>query len=335
MEFLDTDGMVNNIDRFPVNNFIILNIIAIDIQKRKSFKRNYFYMIKFSVIDAPSILGLKPSGVEFLPEALKKVGFIDKLHAEYCGRIKVPAYNFERDESTLLLNPYSIRDFSFHLAERVAFIRKKERFPVVLGGDCSILIGCMLALRREHKYGLFFIDGHADFYQPEAEPNGEVASMELAIISGRGPNILTDIDGLKPLVLDEDIVAFGYRDREEQRRYKSQDIQKTSINLFCLEKVRKLGIAKAAGKAISIFKKNQREKFWIHLDADVLNCEIMPAVDYLLPDGFQWNELSFLLKELMKTGMAVGITITIFNPNLDPEGLIAEKLAEAIIAGLR
>jgi arginase len=112
----------------------------------------------------------------------------------------------------------------------------KEQFPIVLGGDCSILIGCMLALRRLGKYGLFFIDGHADFYQPEAEPNGEVASMELAIVSGSGPSILTDIDGLKPLVQDKDIIAFGYRDTEEQKEYASQDIQETSINAFTLNR---------------------------------------------------------------------------------------------------
>ena len=39
--------------------------------------------------------------------------------------------------------------------------------------------------------------------------------MELAVISGRGPEILTNIDGLKPLVRDEDIVVFGYRDSEQ------------------------------------------------------------------------------------------------------------------------
>src|SRR5215467_3784234 len=35
---------------------------------------------------------------------------------------------------------------------------------------------------------------------------GEVADMELAIVSGRGPDVLTNIGGLKPLVRDEDIV---------------------------------------------------------------------------------------------------------------------------------
>ena len=196
----------------------------------------------------------------------------------------------------LLLNPHSIKEFSLRLAEKVAEVRRKGQFPVVLGGDCSILIGCMLALRRLGKYGLFFIDGHADFYQPEAEPKGEVASMELAIVSGRGPSVLTDIDGLKPLVQDEDIIAFGYRDTEEQQEHGSQDIRETSINAFDLEQVRTLGSATVAQQAIERLQKNQLNGFWIHLDADVLDDAIMPAVDYRLPGGLQWSELSAVLE---------------------------------------
>lgn len=291
-------------------------------------------MPQFTVIDAPSILGLKPTGVEILPEALKNAGLIRGLQAEYAGRVEAPPYKSERDKSTLVLNPHSIKEFSLRLAEKVAEARRKDRFPVVLGGDCSILIGCMLALRRSGKYGLFFIDGHADFYRAEAEPNGEVASMELAIVSGRGPSVLTDIDGLKPFVQDEDIIAFGYRDTEEQKEHGSQDIRETGINAFELEQVRVLGSAAVARQAVERLQRNQLNGFWIHLDADALDDAIMPAVDYRLPGGLQWNELSAVLGVLMASGQAVGITITIFNPRLDPDGSIAGKFSRSIIAGL-
>ncbi len=172
-------------------------------------------MSHFAVIDAPSILGLKPNGVERLPEALKAAGLLAGLNAEYAGRVEPLPYNPRRDPETLILNPDALRAYALRLAAAVAGVLQQGKFPLVLGGDCSNIIGVMLALRRAGRYGLVFIDGHADFYQPEAEPNGEVASMDLAIVSGRGPAVLTDIDGLKPLVRDEDIVAFGYRDAEE------------------------------------------------------------------------------------------------------------------------
>ncbi|MCL4301932.1 MAG: arginase family protein [Anaerolineae bacterium] len=291
-------------------------------------------MPQFAVVEAPSILGLSPTGVETLPEALKNAGLIQGLQAEYAGRVDVPPYQSTRDKATLLLNPHSIKAFSLRLAEKVAAVRRKGQFPVVLGGDCSILIGCMLALRRLGQYGLFFIDGHADFYQAEAEPNGEVASMELAIVSGRGPSLLADIGGLKPLVRDEDIIAFGYRDSAEQREHGSQDIRATSINAFDLEQLRASGVIPMVQQAMGKLQKNQLDGFWIHLDADVLDDAIMPAVDYRLAGGLQWDELSALLGVLMASGQAVGITITIFNPTLDADGSIASKFTQSLIAGL-
>jgi arginase len=291
-------------------------------------------MSHFVVIDAPSVLGLRPTGVEHLPQALKAAGLHTGLNAEYAGRIEPLPYDPQRDPATLIRNPDALRAFSLQLAEAVAGVLRQNKFPIVLGGDCSNIIGIMLALRRAGRYGLFFIDGHADFYQPEAEPNGEVASMDLAIVSGRGPSVITDIDGLKPLVRDEDIVAFAFRDAGQQREYGSQDIRTTGIQSFDLEQVRALGITAAAEQAIGRLRKNDLGGFWIHLDADVLNDEIMPAVDYRLPGGLEWRELSALLKSLMSSGRAVGMNVGIFNPALDEDGSIARGLVSCLVAGL-
>lgn len=255
-------------------------------------------MPQFAIIDAPSILGLRSTGVEHLPEALRAAGLLTELRDEYAGRVSSLPYNPKRDKSTLLLNPDAIRVFSLQLAEKVIFVLNNKQFPVVLGGDCSILIGNLLALKRigSCRYGLFFIDGHSDFYQPEASPTGEVADMELAIVSGRGPDILTNIDGLKPLVRDEDIVVFGCRDEEQAASYGSQNIHETNIHVFDLEQVRKSGITRAASMAIEKLMNDDLVGFWIHLDVDVLDKVIMPAVDYHLDGGLCFSDLSELLK---------------------------------------
>jgi len=293
-------------------------------------------LAQFTVIDAPSILGLRPTGVQCLPEAFKAAGLISKLRAEYGGQVFPLDYNPERDKSTLLLNPDSIRVFSLQLADAVTSVLSKKRFPLVLGGDCSILIGNLLALRRLGKYGLFFIDGHADFYQPEASPTGEVADMDLAIVSGRGPDILTNIDGLKPLGQDQDVVVFGYRDAEQAASYGSQNIRDTKMHLFDLQYVRKTGtITVAASQAVEILVNDELDGFWIHLDADILDDSIMPAVDYRLGGGgLNFAELSELLKTLVSSGHAIGMDITIFNPQLDLDGSITRRFVSSIIRGL-
>ena len=108
---------------------------------------------------------------------------------------------------------------------------------------------------------------------------------------------------------DEDIVVFGYRDAEEQKKFGSQDVRETAIHAFDLERVRELGIAAAAELGIEKLAQNSLEGIWLHLDADVLNDDIMPAVEYRLADGLQWDELSAVLKVLMTSGQAVGLNI--------------------------
>ena len=143
-------------------------------------------------------------------------------------------YNYNRDGITKLLNPIAIKDYSIRLAETVKYVLHNNKFPIVLGGDCSIVIGNVLALRHLGRYGLFFIDGHADFYQPEESPTGEVADMDLAIVSGYGPD----------------------RDKTQSAQYGCQDIKNTTImNTIELTDVQRLGLKNAASSAIEKFLK--------------------------------------------------------------------------------
>jgi len=290
---------------------------------------------RFSIIEAPSILGLKPSGVEHLPEALKQAGLYEALGAEYAGRIEALPYSPERDKETQLLNPIGIRTFSLHLADMVGKVLESDRFPIVLGGDCSIILGNLLALSRIGRYGLCYIDGHADFYQPEASPTGEAADTALALASGRGPGVVTNPNSLKPLVRDEDTVVFGFRDAEEAARYGSQDVRATGMHVSDLPYIRSVGISSAAQRAVDHLTRDTLAGFWIHIDVDVLNDTIMPAVDYRLEGGLTFNELSSTLRILLASGKAAGIDVTIFNPTLDTDGSIARELTHSIVSGLR
>ncbi len=179
-----------------------------------------------------------------------------------------------------------------------------------------------------------FIDGHADFYQPEASSTGEVAEMELGLVTGRGPDILADIDGLKPLVRDEDVVVIGFRHAERAAAQGSRDVRETDIYVFDLQQIRTSGIAPAAEATVRLLETDELAGVWIHLDADVLDDAIMPAVDYRLEGGLSFSELSELLKRLLASGRAVGMTVTIFNPALDTDGRVARKFVSSVVAGL-
>ncbi len=289
-----------------------------------------------SVLDAPSGLGLGRVGVGELPAALRAAGLLEGIgDARYAGCVPVRPHTSHRDGPTGLLNPDGIRAFALDLAERLAFTLDLGHFPLVLGGDCSILLGSMLALRRRGRFGLFFLDGHADFYSPESEPNGEVASMELALTAGYGPAALSDIEGRSPLVREDDVVLFGCRDLEQAVADGSPDVRGTGMRVFDLAAVCALGARQAARQALAVLEAGGCEGFWVHLDADALHDDVMPAVDYRLPDGLWPEELEEVLGIVLATPLAVGMEVTIYNPALDsPQRAAARTLARAVTAAL-
>jgi arginase len=282
--------------------------------------------VSFTIVEAPSILGLSPSGVEDMPEALRRAGVHGRLGVRRTVRVEPPPYDERRDPDTGILNVAGLVDYTRRLADQVGAAVDRTERPLVIGGDCTILLGNLLALARRGKYGLLFLDGHADFYQPEANVNGQAASSELAFATGRGPDMLTRLDDCYPLVRDAHVVALGMRDAAEAAEYGSQPLP-AGLRAYGLPVLREMGAERAMRESIEYLRHQTVDGIWIHFDADVLDDEIMPAVDYRLPGGLSWKEAEQMLAAAIQSGMIVGMDVTIFNPRLDADGTIAESLA--------
>jgi arginase len=289
----------------------------------------------FAVVRAPSGLGLRAAGVERLGDALLGHGLARALGARMAADVAPPPASRLRDPVSGVLNGPEVAAYALALADAVGAVLDTGDVPLVLGGDCSILLGGALALRRHGRGGLLFLDGHADFYQPSAEPSGEAASMDLALATGHGPPAVGDLEGRAPLIRAEDAVVVGFRDAEEQARDGSQPLPSALVALD-LGAVRAVGAAAAAERALAhLTRPGAPEHFWVHVDADVLDDAIMPAVDYRQPGGLSPNELTTLLAVAMATGRVAGVEVTIYNPALDPDGTAGAALTGALARGLR
>ena len=144
-------------------------------------------MPRYAILEAPSALGHVPEhlGVERAPEVLLGAGLADGLAARRAGRVEAAGYSAERDPQTKVMNPQAISGYSSSLADAVAAVLDEGEFPVVLGGDCSVLLGTMLALRRRGRYGLLYIDGDADFYQPRGQSAARCSVSERSGVRNR------------------------------------------------------------------------------------------------------------------------------------------------------
>jgi arginase len=291
-------------------------------------------MPRYAIVEAPSALGHVPEhrGVERAPGVLLGAGLADGLAARRAGRVEAAGYSAGRDPGTQIMNPQAIRDYSTLLADAVTAVLGEGEFPVVLGGDCSILLGTMLALRRRGRYGLLHIDGDADYYQPEVNPlNGAASASDLAFATGRGPDVVTDIEGLRPLVRAEDVVVFASRDAADRERRGCQPLP-AGLLVVDRDRVRRLGADAAAREAVGYLARDggPEDGFWVHLDADVLDETIMQAVDDPRPDGLAWDEVVTALSIAVRSGRAVGLQVAIYNPDMDAGGANGRGLAATV-----
>ncbi len=285
------------------------------------------------ILLAPSILGLSPTGVELLGQTLLDNGLAKRLGITR-PVTEVPTLNHlyspERDKDTHCLNTKALQDFSAVLRKAVTRSVDGQHFPLVLGGDCSILLGIMPSLKQKGCYGLVFVDAHADFYEPERSTTGEVADMDLAIVTGRGPEALTNMEQLRPYVEDENVIQVGQRDQEETRRFGSQEIRDTPITCFGFDEIARNGIENVTAQVLQQMNKTGTEGFWLHYDLDVLADAINPAVEYRLPGGLSFEEAEYLVGNLLATGKIAGMSITIFNPSLDKDGRIGRDITDSL-----
>jgi arginase len=60
----------------------------------------------------------------------------------------------------------------------------------------------------------------------------------------------------------------------------------------------------------------------------------MPAVDFRLPGGLSPQELESVLKMALDSGRAVGIEVTIYNPDLDKDGSAGKLLTDVLVTAL-
>ncbi len=298
-------------------------------------------MRRIAVLDAPSNLGLRPPtatsvpGCAKAPGALRDQGLLTKLGARDAGCLTPPRYDpGDWRPGDGVAHAAEIAAYSRALADRIGAIIDGGEFPVVLGGDCSILIGAGIAMHRlgdavGGRIGLVFVDGHSDFRHPgNASYVGAAAGEDLALVTGRGQADLAAIESRRPYFRDIDVVVLGIRAQDEYRL----DLQAAGIVTRPVPALRAEGAARSAQWARDQLV--DCAGYWVHVDVDVLDPAVMPAVDAPDPGGIAFPELELLLTGLVESPHCLGVEITVFDPDYDPDGRYASEITSAVVGGL-
>ncbi|HEY0141251.1 MAG TPA: arginase family protein [Thermoanaerobaculia bacterium] len=286
-------------------------------------------MRTISLLGAPSNLGLKPyddsgraRGVVDAPRVFRELGLAQRLGARDCGDVAAPAYDYAHRRNSIR-NEASIARYSRALGDAVKRIRDDDHFALILGGDCSILLGTLLGCGEE--VGLAFLDGHCDFATPEISHTGGAAGMDLALAVGRGGSPLSRLRNGRPLIDESRVVALCRKDLADEPYYGDDSIRNSRVLDLPWE---------SAGAAEIALARLGDSPFVIHVDADVLDPEEMPAVDSPEPGGIQADELTRMLRTLARQPNAIALELTVYDPWLDEDRRCARLLADLLTSAL-
>ena len=298
-----------------------------------------------ALISAPSNLGLRPPqpgavpGTAKAPEALREAGLYSRLAADGAadagvvlpGRYVAGGYLAGGPPGQgQVRNQDAILEHAARLAARIRAQLDADRAPLVLGGDCSLLLAAGLALRPRGRYGLVHLDGHTDFRHPGNSTDcTSLAGEDLAAAVGLHWPAISAAGGAAPHFRPADTVHAGCRDDDEGLAEAGAVLGQ----VIPARRIRQDGAAATAETVLATVAASPLDGYWLHLDVDILDPACMPAVDSPAPGGLAPAELTALLAALAPR--ASGAQVTVFDPELDPGGQHAALLASILATGFQ
>jgi arginase len=285
-----------------------------------------------AIVGAPSNIGSapytdgEPRHVDWAPRILRGRDIVKRLGAIDLGDVVA-------SPSELVAprwggrNERELARYSRALARRVTSAIEHGRFTLVLGGDCTIVLGCLAGARRavDGPIGLVYVDAHSDFRTSVDARTGSAAAS-FALATGRGSARLLRSLGPGALVADRHAVLLSRRDLGDMSaadrlgRSEVLDLPLERIAAIGVEQVGRFALARMAGTS----------GFFIHVDVDVLDPVVMPAVGAPVSGGLLPDQLVALLSPLVAHSKALGIAFAVYDPALDPDRSSARQLIRII-----
>jgi len=292
---------------------------------------------KVGLIGDPYNVGWRGAGIDEGARALRDAGLVDKLKkvvSEVLDYGDIEVRLPPRDDSNpKLLNPRQVEAVCKALATKVHSTLEKGYFPLIIGGEDSVLMGIIEGFQRAlgTRIGLIYMDAHGDFNTPETTPSGLIGGMNVAITAGRGPKELVEMFGHSPLLPEENIVLYGTRELDAMEE---MALAESKVRVYTREKIREVGVENVV-KEILHDLEPKCNNIYVHVDLDVLDETAMSAQSLPVRDGLSMREFQETLQALVKSGKLCGMAIMVFNAAKDPNGVEARKVVRLIVDVLR
>ena len=279
----------------------------------------------------------RPANQARAASVLCEAGLLDAFehhHVACHGDLDLPVGDPARGP-TSLVNELALLAMTRALNERVGTAVTAGRLPIVYGGDCSTLLGIATGL-RDHigDFGLVFIDGHEDTMPLDVSEDGEAANTELGLLLGlTGRTLGGELGDRLPALRRDRLVVLGPRDDAWRRQFNVGTLADNGVWVAPLAEV--ADDPSGAGRRAIEQLAGQVDRWWLHIDLDVLDPVVFPAQG--LPDfpdepgGLTWDQLTDLVMALFTTeASCIGGSVAIYDPDQDPDRTGAAQIVAFI-----
>lgn len=293
------------------------------------------------ILEMPLDFGASRHGSDMGPSAIRLAGIKERLESlnhktfEHADIFQPQPQEYEQvgNPKAKYLKP--IVNACTKLAASVEEISSKGDFPLVLGGDHSIVLGTLAGLaasakKENKKIGVLYVDAHGDFNDTNTSPTGNIHGECLAASAGLGLPDLTNLYFEGQKVDPHNICFVGCRDLDPGEKVL---MKKTGVTVFTMSDIDRQGFSEIVKKVLKFFETHAD---WIHVsfDMDVLDPMYAPGTGIPLPGGLTNREALLLMEEMASIGKVKSAEIVEVNPILDVRNqtaILAVSLAARLL----
>lgn len=277
-----------------------------------------------NILEMPLDLGASRHGSDMGPSAIRLAGLKEKItelgHNIIKSSCPMEQYPQEYEDAGDPKAKYLplITKACEELAKQVEEAAIKQEFPLVLGGDHSIVLGSLAGMsaackKQGKKLGVLYVDAHGDFNTCETTLSGNIHGMCLSGSCGYGIPELTNLYFQGAKVDPQNICYVGLRDLDPKEK---QLMKAAGVTVFTMSHIDKMGFHHVIEQVRDFFKARVD---YIHLsfDMDCIDPQFAPGVGIQIPGGLNYREALLLMEEMAETQMVKSCDIVEVNPVLD------------------
>lgn len=289
------------------------------------------------ILEMPLDFGASRHGSDMGPAAIRLAGIQKRIEdlghtvVRYFSPIKIDSKDYENEENPKAKYLSPIVRACTQLAAEVEKTVDSNGFPLIIGGDHSIVLGSLAGIsaacrKRGKTLGVLYVDAHGDFNTTETTLSGNIHGECLSASCGYGLPDLTNLYFEGQKVNPENVCFVGTRDLDPGEKIV---MKQAGVTVFTMSDVDRQGFPVVLQKIRQFFEKRV-DAVHLSFDLDVLDPMFAPGTGIPLQAGLSNREGLLIMEEMCNTGMVKSAEVVELNPVLDTRNVTAELAVDLI-----